>query len=109
MIEKSANVEHLNERLAQRTKELESSNNKIDILNRRVQELDNECATAETKAKDMNNMIHELNKAVQKMKDSFNKKEQVRDNISYIKNNEYINFNVSCVFFADFREEKSRD
>lgn len=77
MIEKSANVEHLNERLAQRTTELESSNNKIDILNRRVQELDNERVTAETKAKDMNNVIHELNKAVQKMKDSLNKKEQV--------------------------------
>lgn len=78
VVEKSANVELLNERLAQRTNELEVSNNKIDMLNRRVQELDNERLTAETRATDMNNMNRELNKAVQKMKDSLSKKEQVQ-------------------------------
>lgn len=77
-MEKSTNVEHLNERLTQRTNELEISNNKIELLNRRVQELDNERVTAETKATDMNNVNRELNKVVQKMKDSLSKKEQVQ-------------------------------
>ncbi|XP_032683853.1 uncharacterized protein LOC116850095 isoform X2 [Odontomachus brunneus] len=77
VVEKSANVDLLNERLTQRTSELEVSNNKIDMLNRRVQELDNERLTAETRATDMNNMNRELNKVVQKMKDSLSKKEQI--------------------------------
>lgn len=78
VLEKSANVEHLNERLAERSKELEASNSKIDILNKRIEELSNERLTAETKATDISNMNRELNKIVQKMKDSLSKKEQVR-------------------------------
>lgn len=78
VVEKSTNLEHLNERLAQRTKELEASNNKIDVLNRKVQELDNERSTVEAKAVDMNNKNHELSKLLQKLKDSLAKKEHVR-------------------------------
>lgn len=58
--------------------ELEASNNKIDILSKKVQELDNERLTAEKKATDMSNTNHELSKLLQKMKDSLSKKEQVQ-------------------------------
>jgi len=67
----------LNENLLQRTKELQASNNKIDILNKRIQELDNEHLVAEAKITDMSNKNHELTKLLQKMKDSLGKKEQV--------------------------------
>jgi len=67
----------LNENLLQRTKELQASNNKIDTLNKRIQELDNEHLAAEAKITDMSNKNHELTKLLQKMKDSLGKKEQV--------------------------------
>lgn len=60
------------------TKELEISNNKIDVLNKKVKELDNERLIIEAKATDMGNKNHELNKLLQKMKDSLSKKEQVQ-------------------------------
>lgn len=77
MVEKSANVEHLNEKLIQRTKELETSNNRIEILNKEIQKLNNERLSAEAKVTDMGNKNHELTKLLQKMKDSLGKKEQV--------------------------------
>jgi len=77
VVEKSANLEDLNEKLSQRTKELEASNNEIDILSKKVKELDNERLIAEAKATDMGNKNHELSKLLQKMKDSLSKKEQV--------------------------------
>lgn len=76
-MEKSTNLEDLNEKLMQRTKELEASNNKIDMLSKRVKELDNERLTAEAKATDMSDKNHELSKLLQKMKESLSKKEQV--------------------------------
>ncbi|KYN00114.1 PREDICTED: protein CIP2A homolog [Cyphomyrmex costatus] len=75
--EKSTNLENLNEKLIQCTKDLEASNNKIDILNKKIKELDNECLIAETKATDMGNKNHELSKLLQKMQDSLSKKEQI--------------------------------
>lgn len=78
MIEKSTNLEELNEKLIRRTKELEASNSKIDILNEKLKELDNERLTAETKATDMGNKNHELSKLLQKLKESHSKKEQVQ-------------------------------
>lgn len=92
-------MEHLNERLAQRTSELAAGNNKIEMLNKRVQELDNERLAAETKAADTNNMNRELNKAVQRTKDSLSKKEQVRHS-SRIGNEECADLNISCVLFC---------
>lgn len=77
-MEKSTNLEDLNEKLTQLTKELEISNHKIDILNKKVKELDNERLTAEAKATDMGNKNHELSKLLQKMKESLSKKEQVQ-------------------------------
>lgn len=76
-MEKSTNLENLNEKLLQLTKELEVSNHKIDLLNKKVKELDNERLTAEAKATDMGNKNHELSKLLQKMKESLSKKEQV--------------------------------
>lgn len=76
--EKSTNLENLNEKLIQLTKELEVSNHKNDLLNKKVMELDNERLTAEAKATDMSNKNHELSKLLQKMKDSLSKKEQVQ-------------------------------
>lgn len=78
MIEKATNLEDLNEKLMQRTQELEASNNKIDTLSKKVKELDNERLTAEAKAMDMGNKNHELSKFLQKMKESLSKKEQVQ-------------------------------
>lgn len=78
VIEKSTNLEDLNEKLTQCTKELEASNNKIDVLSKKVKELDNERLTAEAKVTDMGNKNHELSKLLQKMKDSLSKKEQVQ-------------------------------
>lgn len=77
VVEKSATLENLNEKLMQYTQELEASNNKNDILNKKVQELDNERLTADAKVVDMTNKNHELSKLLQKMKDSLSKKEQV--------------------------------
>lgn len=74
---KSSNIDYLNEKLGHCTKELEASKNNIDILNKKVQELDSERLTAETKAVDMGNKNHELNKLLQIVKDSLNKKELV--------------------------------
>jgi len=70
-------VEQLNENLVQRTKELQVCNNKIDTLNKRIQELENEYLAAEAKIMDISNKNHELTKLLQKMKDSLGKKEQV--------------------------------
>lgn len=78
MIEKSTNLEDLNEKLTQCTKELQDSNNKIDTLSTKVKDVDNERLTAEAKATDMSNKNHELSKLLQKMKDSLSKKEQVQ-------------------------------
>jgi hypothetical protein len=58
--EKAANLEDLSEKLRQRTKELEASNNKIDAVSKKVNELDNERLTAEAKATDIGNKNHEL-------------------------------------------------
>lgn len=77
MVEKSTNLEHLNEKLMQYTKEMEASNSRIEILSKKIQELDNERLSAEAKVTDMSNKNHELTKLLQKMKDSISKKEQV--------------------------------
>lgn len=90
-MEKSTNVEQLNERLAQRTQELETSNNKIDTLNKKIQELNNERLIVEAKVADMSNTNHELSKLLQKMKDSLTKKEQVQQ--LYDRSGIRINFN----------------
>lgn len=60
------------------TSELEASNNKINILSNKIQELDNERLIGEKKVIDMSNKNHELNKHLQNMKDSLSKKEQVK-------------------------------
>lgn len=77
MAEKSTNLEHLNEKLTQCIKDLDDSNNKIDILTKKIKELDNELLIAEAKATDMSNKNHELSKLLQKMQDSLSKREQV--------------------------------
>ncbi|KYQ57917.1 Protein CIP2A [Trachymyrmex zeteki] len=75
--EKSTNLEHLNEKLTQCIKDLDDSNNKIDILTKKIKELDNELLIAEAKATDMSNKNHELSKLLQKMQDSLSKREQI--------------------------------
>jgi len=84
VVEKSTNLEQLNEKLMQRTKEVEVSNNRIELLSKEIQEVDSERLSAQAKVTDMNNKNHELTKLLQKMKDSLSKKEQVISCILYL-------------------------
>lgn len=75
--EKSANIDHLNVVLVQHKHELESSINRIEILTKKIKELEVECSNADTKTTEMTNKNHELSKLLLKMQDQLNKKDQV--------------------------------
>lgn len=57
--------------------ELESSINRIEILTKKIKELEVECSNADAKTTEMTNKNHELSKLLLKMQDQLNKKDQV--------------------------------
>ncbi|XP_026666939.1 uncharacterized protein LOC108621991 [Ceratina calcarata] len=75
--EKSNTIEHLNMMVAQQKHELENSSIKIDSLNKKIIELEVECADAEMRTTEMVNKNHELNKLLKKLQDQLNKNNQV--------------------------------
>ncbi|XP_003693856.1 uncharacterized protein LOC100869785 isoform X1 [Apis florea] len=75
--EKSTNIDHLNVVLVQHKHELESSINRIEILTKKIKELEVECSNTDAKITEMTNKNHELSKLLLKMQDQLNKKDQV--------------------------------
>nr|XP_012138993.1 PREDICTED: uncharacterized protein LOC100879112 isoform X2 [Megachile rotundata] len=75
--EKSTNIDHLNILLVQHKHDLESSNNKIEVLTKKIKELEIECINSNAKITDMVNKNHEISKLLHKMQEQLNKKEQV--------------------------------
>lgn len=63
--------------LVQHKHELESSINRIEILTKKIKELEVECSNADAKTTEMTNKNHELSKLLLKMQDQLNKKDQV--------------------------------
>lgn len=57
--------------------ELESSINRIEILTKKIKELEIECSNTDAKITEMTNKNHELSKLLLKMQDQLNKKDQV--------------------------------
>lgn len=56
---------------------MENSINRIEVLTKKIKELEAECTNANAKTTEMVNKNHELSKLLHKMQDQLNKKDQV--------------------------------
>ncbi|XP_043518292.1 uncharacterized protein LOC122533033 [Frieseomelitta varia] len=77
VLEKTTNIDHLNVVLVQHKHELETNQNRIEALTKKIKELEVECTNADAKTMEMTNKNHELSKVLLKMQDQLNKKDQV--------------------------------
>ncbi|XP_034189018.1 uncharacterized protein LOC117608268 [Osmia lignaria lignaria] len=75
--EKSSTIDHLNVMLVQHKHDLESSINRIEVLTKKIKELEIECINANAKITELSSKNHEISKLLHKMQDQLNKKDQV--------------------------------
>ncbi|XP_024941774.1 uncharacterized protein LOC107268725 isoform X2 [Cephus cinctus] len=77
LAEKSEAVEQTVRLLSDCSQELETTKNKVEILERKVEESRVERSSAETKIKELTGKNHELSKLLHKMQETLGKKEQI--------------------------------
>lgn len=76
--EKSSTIDHLNVMLVQHKHDLESSINRIEVLTKKIKELEIECINGNAKITELSSKNHEISKLLHKMQDQLNKRDQVR-------------------------------